>query len=439
MKAVAALPGKLRQLANLASFVRDPLAYLSRESAGAPVSRINLPGPSVFVVNDVELIRRILIRDVAHFDKGAQYDRLRPLLGDAVSLARGPAHRDRRRLLQPVFHHDRVDSYTTLMRAATLEAVDGWKDGEIVAVDDAMRSISLNVAARTLCSTVPGERTTLTVQQDLPRILNGLTWRALNPFPVLERIPLPGNQEFGRATRRLRRDIAELVAKRSRQDRSGDDLIHLLIRAYGDDAEAQARVCDDAINLLLAGTETTGNALCWVWHLLAGHPQVEARVHLAATEGDGEYLGWVIKEALRIYPPAWLIPRRVVKALNLGPCELPVGSLVFFSPYLLHRSPEIYESADAFRPERWEPGASPAPSPHAFLTFGAGPHNCIGARFATTEMIAVVQTIAERYRLLPAGETAVRPSATLVPTRLHMRVERRQAQGRQNETGPCGN
>ncbi|WP_163569877.1 cytochrome P450 [Fodinicola feengrottensis] len=181
------------------------------------------------------------------------------------------------------------------------------------------------------------------------------------------------------------------------------------------------QVRDEVVNFLFAGTETTGNAMAWLWHALGAHPDAERQVQA----GDSAFVDRVARETLRLYPPPWLVSRRVREPLQLGAYELPAGSQVLFSPYAVQRDPASYADADRFDPDRWLPERAAQAPRHAFLSFGAGPQNCVGEGFATLEMATVTSTIAAQWRLVPVGDTKEKASATLLPSRLQMRVERR--------------
>lgn len=181
-------------------------------------------------------------------------------------------------------------------------------------------------------------------------------------------------------------------------------------------------VCDEMVNLLFAGTETTGNAMAWLWHAVSAHPAVAQRLHDESCGGSVDYAQRVARETLRLYPPPWLVSRQTRVAVELGGYRLPAGAHVLFSPYALQRHPDHFPDPDVFDPDRWLPDRRAEVSRTAFLAFGAGSQNCIGEGLAMPEITTVAATIAARFRLDPVLPTSPKLSATLAPDRLRMRV-----------------
>jgi cytochrome P450 len=426
---IPAAPGRLPLLGHLPFLLRAPLPFMRSLRALGDVVVIYVAGKPMYVVNDSELVHRILVADVSRFDKGVQYDKLKALLGNGLSTATGVAHRDRRRLMQPAFHPKRVARYSTLMGDLASSMVDDWKDGEVIAVDEAMRRLSLMVVVGAMCSAELGADAVAVIQRDLPVVLRGIPWRALSPIESLERLPLPFNRNFAAANARLRRTVEELIERYRADGLDHNDLLSLLMSAHDAHTGAgldDAAIRDEVVNLLFAGTETTGNALAWVWHALAANPDVEHLLHEEVDAGGSAYTQRVVREALRLYPPPWLITRRSREPVSLGGYDLPAGASVLFSPYATHRDPAVYPDAERFDPDRWSPERAREVPRHAYMTFGGGAHNCIGEGFALLEMATVTATIAARVRLRPVDRTVEKASATLIPSRLRMRVERRE-------------
>lgn len=402
-------------MGHVPALLRDPLRFVRRAHAAGPVAEIRLGRTTAYVLNDPDLVRRALVDEVASFDKGVQYDKLRMLLGNGLSLSAGVDHRTRRRTMQPAFHHERMRSYAEIMRETTVSALADWRVGQIRDIEAEMRSLSSAIVARCLCSATLDDAAVDCFRRDLPTVLRGVAWRALSPVEFPERLPLPYNRRFRAANARLRAAVEELI----RRPGQPGDLLSLLSELSPGD------VRDEMVNLLFAGTETTGNALSFVWYVLATRPDIKSRLHTELAAGGRAYLARVIKETLRLYPPPWLVSRRVRTAVRLGETTLPVGATVLFSPYAIQRDPRVYADPDTFDPDRWLAGRADAAARAAYLPFGAGPHKCIGEGLALAEMVEVVATVAERFQLTLTGPTGPKASATLVPRSLRMRVESR--------------
>ncbi|MBB5915350.1 cytochrome P450 [Nocardia transvalensis] len=387
--------------------------------------RLRLGPTTAYLVTDPALVRDLLTADAAHFTKGLHYRALAALLGDSLSTTDGHRHRERRRLLQPAFHHSHLTRYGDLIRESALELIDGWRPGTVIPVDDAMRDLSLTVATRTLCSAAPSAEAIAVIRRDLPTVMRGVAWRVLVSAPWLERLPIPSNRRFVAANRRLRRVVADLVAHYRSADTDHGDLLSLLLAARHPDTGAgltDNEIRDEMVNLLFAGTETTGNALAWLWHAVAADPGVEQRLHDESLSGADDYARRVARETLRMYPPPWLVSRQARTEVALGGHRLPADAHVLFSPYALHRHPDHFPAPDTFDPDRWLPGRRGDVSRTAFLAFGAGAQNCIGEGLAMLELATVTTTVAACVRLIPTSPAAPKLSATLAPDRLPMRV-----------------
>lgn len=408
--------GRVPLLGHLPALVRNPLRFVRTATLQGPVVRVDLLRTPAYLVTEAKLVRDVLVSSAGAFDKGVQYEKLAALLGNSISTTSGLEHRDRRRAIQPAFRHERIAHYETLMRDAATEVIDGWRPGQIVAVDQVMRALALTIVSRALCSADPGTGAVATIQRDLPQVLRGVAWRVLLSSPAIERLPLPANRRFAAANARLRTVVAEMVAHRRRAGRPTDDLLSLLM--YGSEPLDDDRIRDEVVNILFAGTETTGNAMGWMWAMLGRSPELARQLK----NGDHGLASRVARETLRCYPPPWLVSRRVREPVTIGPHVLRRGAQVLFSPYAIARDPANYPRPDTFDPDRWTLQRRAEAPRHAYLPFGAGAQNCVGEGFAMLEMTTVAMTIAARWRLTPIGVTHEKASATLAPSQVRMRV-----------------
>jgi cytochrome P450 len=181
------------------------------------------------------------------------------------------------------------------------------------------------------------------------------------------------------------------------------------------DASSDEQIRDEIMTLFMAGHETTANTLTWSLFLLAQHDEIDRRAALAACDGDREYLGRVVKEVLRLYPPAWIIGREALRDVTLSDgSHIPAGTTVFMVPLLLHRKPQYFANPDAFEPDRW---LEWEPPPFAYIPFGGGARRCIGDEFALRETTIVLETLLRSYRftLEPGARVETAPLVTLRP------------------------
>ena len=204
----------------------------------------------------------------------------------------------------------------------------------------------------------------------------------------------------------------------------------MLLQAQDEDdggSMTDRQVRDEAMTIFLAGHETTANALTWTWYLLSGAPDAEAKLHreidrvLAGrlpTAADLSALGFVeqvVTESMRLYPPAWLIGRRALQEYRIGEYIAPAGSILVLSPYVLQRDARYFADPERFDPDRWTPEFKAALPPFAYFPFGGGPRRCIGESFAWMELVLVVATVAQQWRLqlVPGHPVEPQPVVTL--------------------------
>jgi cytochrome P450 len=222
---------------------------------------------------------------------------------------------------------------------------------------------------------------------------------------------------FHRARTMLDEIVYGLIARRRLDPRDRGDALSMLLAAQDTetDASSDEQIRDEIMTLFMAGHETTANTLTWSLFLLAQHDEIDRRAALAACDGDREYLGRVVKEVLRLYPPAWIIGREALRDVTLSDgSHIPAGTTVFMVPLLLHRKPQYFANPDAFEPDRW---LEWEPPPFAYIPFGGGARRCIGDEFALRETTIVLETLLRSYRftLEPGARVETAPLVTLRP------------------------
>lgn len=375
------------------------------------VVRLRVPGADAFLVNHPDLVHDVLVTDHHAFHKGPTIQAAKMLLGESLLTSEDEVHRQRRRLIQPMFHHERVASYGGTMVRLAERATRRWTDGEELDVQAEMSALTLAVVGQTLFGTDVDERRSATVRRALTDTL-AMFDRVYSPlFRLLVRLPSPTMRRYHRIESDLNRVVAEMIAERRASGGGGDDLLSLLLRASEDGVGlSDEQVRDEALTLFLAGHETTAIALTWSWWLLSQHPAAEQALHeeLDRVLGDrtpsvGDlpslpYVQAVVSESIRLRPPAWAIGRTAVSETRAGDYPIPAGSIVVVSPWLMHHDPRWWPEPVAFRPERWLSDGTPERR-RAFIPFGGGPRVCIGEPFARLEAALLLATIGLRWRL----------------------------------------
>ncbi|KNB53966.1 cytochrome P450 [Streptomyces caatingaensis] len=440
-------PRALPVLGHALPLLRDPLGFLAALPGHGDLVQVRFGPHRAVVVCDPELTRQVL-RDDRTFDKGGPlYDRIRELTGNGLASCPYSDHRRQRRLLQPAFHPARMPGYAETMRRQVTEVTGAWTDGGTVDVITEMHTISARTTIVTMFGGDParpaGSGELARLMDDFAAVVAGIPRRALLP-PSADRLPTPANRRYDRARARLRTAIDRLVTDHRSGELHDGDLLSMLLSA-GHDPPGDGRpggrgltddeIADQLVTFFAAGTENTGTTLAWSLHLLARHPHVARRVRAevdavldGAPAAGPEHLpalaltGAVVTEALRLYPPAWVLTRTTTDDTRLGGHTIPAGTAVVYSAYLLHRRPDLFPDPERFHPDRWLTGD--APHRTAFVAFGGGPRKCIGDVFALTEATLVLATIVAGWDLRPADGRPVRPVPRLAlsPQELPMRT-----------------
>jgi len=377
------------------------------------------------LVSDPELIREVLVTQAANFPKDKRdVEILDRTIGHGLVSANGDEHKRQRRLTQPAFHTRRIDAYAGTMVDYTEAMLDewdeNWPDGEARDISEIMRQLTMVIVARSLFG---ADR--LAMKATAERIgaaIHTVQEVADKEFQSAVVLPAwwPGarNRRRKAATAVLYETIDRLIADRRAAAGGGEvadrgDLLSMLLlsRDESGDRMSDAEVRDQLVTLFVAGHETTSNALTWAWRLLSQHPAAEARLHAEIDALGGRppaladlpalpYTLQVIKEAMRLYPPAWVLNvRRAAADTTIGPWAIHQGDLLWLSPFVMHRRPQFYPDPERFDPDRWTPERERALPKFAYMPFGGGPRVCIGNGFALMEAHLIVAAVARRYRL----------------------------------------
>jgi len=395
---------------SLRAMQRDPLSFLTRIAREfGDVAHFTFGPQHLYLVNEPDLIRDVLITKQHSFMKGRALQRTKLLLGEGLLTSEGDFHLRQRRLMQPAFHRDRLARYGEVMVANAERTASAWRDGETIDVAQEMMRLTLAIVAQTLFgSEVSGEADE--ISRALTELMEVFTI-SLNPFTQwLQKLPLPKTRATQRAIDRLDATVFRMIEERRRSGIDRGDLLSMLLLAQdeqGGGGMTDRQVRDEAMTLFLAGHETTANALSWTWYLLAQHPEVERRLH----EGNDAYARMVLAESMRLYPPAWIIGRLALEDVEIGGYTIPRGAIVIVSQYVMHRDPRYWPDPERFDPLRFaDDSARPK---FAYFPFGGGSRICIGEGFAWMEGVLVLTTLARRWSLALAQPLPVLPKPVI--------------------------
>lgn len=443
---IVAAVNRFPLLGHVPQLIRQPLELFRWLRAQGDIVIIRLGRAPAYVINHPDLIRQLLVSGAKDFEKGLQFEKARPYIGNGILTSNGPLHLRQRRLMQPAFHQAQVARYAEVMRKGAAAMLESWRHGQEVAMNEQFLVYTVKVLTRALFSTEVEAGVISEFTDAMTCLLEGLTVRVALPFRFFERLPTRGNRRFNEGRVRLRAIIKRIITAHREKAMDCGDLLSMLASSGGDDRGVRLsdeQLHDEMMTMLIAGTETTANTLSWVCHLLGQHPEVQERVRAEVdTALDGRPIGMedlrklgytrqVLNETLRLYPAVWLLSRRPIADVELGGHRIPQGSHVLFSPYALHRDPTLYPEPERFQPERWsqEHAGAKGGSRETFIPFGAGLRGCIGEPYAWAEMLIFLSSLVTRWRLCPIAGRPVRPviQGSLQPYQLVMRVEARAA------------
>jgi cytochrome P450 len=432
MPASVAAPGPKQSILGSLVYLpgRDPIAFFRNLARTyGDIAAYRMGGEQMYFVNDPQHVKDILVTHNKSFMKGRGLQRAKRVLGEGLLTSEGATHLRQRRLMQPAFHRDRIAGYGQTMVSHADRLRSGWVDGRALDIAAEMNRLTLSIVGKTLFD-ADVESQALEVGDALTGVMDTF-WMMMLPFAdLIERLPVPKLRRARMARVRLDAIIYRMIADRRASGRDHGDLLSMLLAAQDEDdggVMTDQQVRDEAMTIFLAGHETTANALTWLWYLVGGAPEVEARLHeevdrvlqgrLPALADVPSLPGVerIVTEAMRLYPPAWLIGRRALVDYPLGGYVVPAQSIIVMSPYVLQRDARYYADPERFDPDRWTPAFRAGLPKFAYFPFGGGPRQCIGESFAWMELVLVVATIAQQWqlRLVPGHPVVPQPLITL--------------------------
>lgn len=436
-------PGIVSFFTDVREFRKDPLeSFLRYTLRFGDVVRYR----GLWITHQIthpEHILHVLQTNAANYCKGRDYRILKLSLGEGLLTSEGALWQRQRKMTQPAFHSQQVAGSLRIMEEQAMTMLGQWESyarrRETFDVLPELMRLTLNIVSQALFTT--------NLESDLACIQDALTVgrdysveRAWSVVRIPQWLPTPGNRRHRTSLAGFHSVIDRMIAER-RQSRQGvNDLLTMLMEARDENGAPMSgkQLRDEVATLLTAGHETTTLVLAWVIFLISTRPEIVERITAELSFLNGRapayedlsrlrYTRIVAEEAMRLYPPVWVLSRTAVEDDVIGNFQIPAGSEVLIFPYVTHRHPRWWEDPEKFHPERFLPQNSTGRPRGAYLPFGAGPRTCIGLNFAMTEILVVLALLLQRFRVELAVHPArvkAEPSVTLrpnpgVPVRLH--------------------
>lgn len=376
------------------------------------------------VIAAPEVLQQVLQKQSRSWGRGSSVNAIRPLLGNGLPLSDPPLWLTQRRTMQPSFQRAHGPEWVMAMRAVAGAALGALSAGQELLTRPLFMNIARDVITRSMFSQPIGSQTQ--PFDEAFGVVEDYVSTVMVPGKLPLWVPTPTHQRFKRAVAFLHQHLQALIDARRKQESPPHDLLTLLIAARDPETGmpmSDAQLRDEVMNIFFAGHETTANLMTWAVYLLSQHPNVHQRAEAEVQEVLGgrapepedlsklKFLSAVIREALRLYPPAWLFARQAFEDQEVAGEPVKKGDVVLVLPYITHRLPELWKEPEAFDPARFEleQSTDAAVWKYAYLPFGAGPHVCIGNHFALLEALTVLSMLLQRGRLEVLRPEEVRP------------------------------
>jgi cytochrome P450 len=417
-------------LSRTRAFASNPLPVLldGYERFGPVFTMRVFHGNGVFMIGP-EANHYMLVSHASNFSwRDGHMGDLTPLLGDGLLTIDGEFHRRSRRIMLPAFHHEVIADALAIMNAEINLALESWSDGARIDIYFWTRRLALRIAMRALFGFDPDDAN---ARIDVARAFEvGLGYWSRDYLLQVLRGPRTPFAQMQQARHALDEVIFAEIARRRRAGEHGGDILSLLIGATDEDGDSLSdqQIRDEVMTLLFAGHDTTTSTIGFMFYELARHPEIALTLHdeLAGADradpallmgGQLKRLEMVLDETLRLYPPAWVQPRKSIEPYEFAGHMVPGGAYVHASSWVSHHLPHVFPDPEEFRPDRFTPEAKAALPKGAYVPFGAGSRICIGMRFGQLEVKAIAAALLQRFRfqLEPGYQLRIRQMPTIGP------------------------
>ncbi len=411
---------------NTFPYGKDPLGFIIRCAREyGDIFQMNLLGTPIYTLTHPDHIEYVLRTHHRNFTKDFFTHQVSRLLGQGLLTNEGESWRLQRQLAQPAFQVNQLQKYGSLMVNAAQRMLDTWRDGDTFDVHPQMMRLTLDVVSRALFSSeVADDSATVgaALEEAMKHLTHPLSYTRFGPW-----LPTPGLWRFHRAIRQLDEVVYRMIRQRRAMSERPDDFLTRLLTLRDENGKEMTdrQVRDEIMTLFLAGHETTALAMSYCFYLLARNPDVESTLAAevnevlagrAATADDVprlRYTEWVIKETMRLYPPAWGIGREPIADCKIGGYHVPKGTQIQLVQFVAHRDSRWFDDPESFRPERWDNDLARRIPRCAYFPFGDGPRICIGNHFAMMETVLILATVMQRFRLRLVSDRPVELIASI--------------------------
>lgn len=410
---------------------KNPLKFVERlRERYGDIAYFKVGPQRVYLLSHPDLVKELLVNHDEQMVKGRGLQIARRLLGDGLLTSEGELHKRQRALVQPVFHKQKVAVFGELMAEYARKTTERWQSGSILAIGEEMSRLTLAIVARALFETsVEHQNEAEEIGRALTTARHLFMQASVPGFQLLEKLIPSLRRRFERIKGRLDRTVQQMIAEHRANPHAYQDLLSRLMETEMSDQQVR----DEVMTLFLAGHETTAAAMSWTLALLAQNPSWADRL---AEELEGvdptvdralklPWLNAVLAESMRLYPPAWVMGRKVVQEVEFGGYRFPKSSLLLVSQWVIQRDERWFPDPLKFDPERWAPELRARRPRYSWFPFGAGSRVCVGEHFAWMESLLLLAVLAKDWRFHLEGKLRLEPSITLRPAGLKIRLERR--------------
>ena len=434
-------PRALPLVGNTFEFMRDKLGFTERVASHGPVSTLRLFGRTFYLITSPELVQETLVRRSASLQKDIFFEHLRRIGGNGLGTSEGPLWRRQRKLVARAFTPARLGNYADQTVDSAIQATNQWVKGDSLELLSSLSKLTLDLTGRTLFGSDLCEDA-VQVGVSMAAIDRYYQQIMASPFSLPAWWPSPQNVAFVRAIQRVDTVIEKMIVSRRAEGIDRGDFLGALLHAKDENGQCMStkQIRDECMTVFIAGHDTSALALTYTLYLLSRHPKIKRRVRQEIATQVGVrrptaddvqslvYTKQVLKEAMRLYPPAWGLLRQSIEDLHVGGYHIPKGSTLMFSQWIEHRNPTYFPDPLRFDPDRWSVERAKNIHKFAYFPFGAGPRVCIGSHFSMMSLSLVIATLLQRceFTFAEGADLQTRATISLRPAnRLQVRVQRR--------------